>query len=136
MSDLAHTIKRVTKDLEYIQEELNHAARFDASAPARERVMEQMMDVDMIQNLKAAVDNMRQLLWSYIEASSKEGKDVGETLQSLRMQRVTDMLRILKPDLEEDRLKRAPETQTFLEMVTSIAHSAVEKHGRTQGPIQ
>lgn len=130
MSDLAHTIRRVTKDLEYIQEELNQAARSDVSAPVRERVMEEMMDANMINNLKSAVDNMRYLLWSYIEATSKQGKDVGQTLQTVRMQRVTEMLKILKPDVEDVRRQNTPEAQTFLEMVTVIAQTAVDRHGR------
>jgi hypothetical protein len=133
MSDLTHTIRRVTKDLEYIQQELNHAAKFDAAGPVRERVMQEMMDADMIQNLKSAVDNMRYLLWSYIEAQTDKSKDVSTTLQTIRMQRVTDMLRILKPDVEDVSRQQSPEAQTFLEMVTSIAHSAVDRHGSGKG---
>jgi len=129
MSDLRHTIKRVTKDLEYIQEELNNAARSSASAPIRDRVMEEMMDVNMIQNFKSAVDNMRYLLWSYIEASANKDKTIGDALTSIRMQRVTDMLKVLKPDVEEARRQNSPVAQTFLEMVTDIAQTAVDRHG-------
>jgi hypothetical protein len=49
------------------------------------------------------------------------------------MQRVTDMLRILKPDVEDVSRQQSPEAQSFLEMVTSIAHSAVDRHGSGRG---
>lgn len=128
MSDLASRIRRVTEDLQAIQSELNDAAR-KGQHRQRELVMSQMADLDLLQDFKAAVDHMRHLLWSYIEATSSRNRtDVTKTLQSVRMQRVTEMLRILKPSIAESKITRTPEAVSFLEAIQSIAHETMDEH--------
>jgi hypothetical protein len=132
MPELSLRIRRVTDDLQVIQSELSHAAEHGASPEERERVMREIDDLKMLNDLKAAVDHMRHLLWSYIEASSKKGADVERTLQAVRMQRVTEMLKILAPTVDEEQPMQAPEAQSFLDMVQLIAHKTVDRH-RAQG---
>src|SRR5437899_333946 len=101
MSELTTRIRRVTEDLQAIQEQLSSAARHDASSEERESVMEEMLNLELINEFKTSVDHMRHLLWSYIEASSSQGRlTVSHTLQNVRMQRVTEMLRILQPSVD------------------------------------
>lgn len=128
MSDLASRIRRVTEDLQAIQDELNAAAR-QGDHQQREKVMDEMSNLDLLHDFKAAVDHMRHLLWSYIEASSSQNRtDVSRTLQSVRMQRVTEMLRILAPSIAESKIPRTPEAVSFLEAIQSIAHETMDEH--------
>ena len=127
MQELNVRIRRVTDDLQAIETELNAAAQADAPPRRREEIMRQLADTAMLNAFKGAVDHMRHLLWSYIEASSKKDKDVAQTLQAVRMQRVTEMLKILAPTVDED-AKSTPEGESFLDLVNQIAQKTVDRH--------
>jgi hypothetical protein len=132
MSELSTLIRRVTEDLHNIQNELGAAARPAADKHFREEVMQQMVDANLVDEFKSAVDHMRLMLWSYIEASSKKNKDVGETLQAVRMQRVTEMLKVLQPTVEEAKVK-TPEMETFFDMIHQMANTALDRHRHSAG---
>ena len=133
MSDLTRRIRRVTDDLHAVQDVLNAAARPDAPASERDAVMEELINMRVLDEFKASVDNMRHLLWSYIEASNaKNTHGVSHTLQQVRMQRVTEMLRILQPNVEESKVAVSPESKSFFEVIQKIANSAVESHSAVQ----
>ncbi len=133
MSELSTLIRRVTEDLHSIQTELGEAAHSRADKAQREQVMQQMVDADLVNQFKTAVDHMRVVLWSYIEAAS-DNKDVAETLQSVRMQRVTEMLKVL--DVEDVKASKAPEAESFLDLINSIAATALDRHGKSQNARQ
>jgi hypothetical protein len=129
MSELSTLIRRVTEDLHSIQTELGEAAQSRADKAMRDQVMQQLVDANLVNEFKTAVDHMRVMLWSYIEAASAK-KDVAETLQSVRMQRVTEMLKVL--DVEDVKTSKAPEAESFLDLINSIAATALDRHGKSQ----
>ncbi len=91
--------------------------------------MEELINMRVLDEFKASVDNMRHLLWSYIEASNaKSAHGVSHTLQQVRMQRVTEMLKILQPNVEESNISSSPESKSFFEVIHKIANSAVDSH--------
>jgi len=129
MSELRTRIRRITEDLHAVQEQLSSAARTDAPSAERDAVMQEMLNLDMINEFKTSVDHMRHLLWSYIEASSSKGRlNVSDALQSVRMQRVTEMLRILQPTVDRAKDKSTPESRSFFEVINTIANSAMDSH--------
>jgi hypothetical protein len=129
MSELTTRIRRITEDLHAVQEKLSSAARSDAPASERDAVMQEMINVELINEFKTSVDHMRHLLWSYIEASSSKGRlTVTDTLQSVRMQRVTEMLRILQPTVDSAKGAFSPEAKSFFEVINTIANSAMDSH--------
>jgi hypothetical protein len=129
MSELTNRIRRVTDDLHAVQEVLNSAARPNAPAAERDAVMEELINMRVLDEFKTSVDNMRHLLWSYIEASNtKNAHGVAATLQHVRMKRVTDMLRILQPNMEETKMASSPESKSFFEVINKIANSAADRH--------
>jgi hypothetical protein len=132
MTKLTDRIRRVTEDLHAIQSELSAAARPDFPLADRERLMQELVDANIVHEFKSAVDHMRHLLWSYIEASS--GKEVVEKLQAVRMQRVTEMLRILKPSMHDEQMTKTPEATSFFDMIQDIASTAFERHQRSARP--
>ena len=129
MSDLSTLIRRVTEDLHSIQGELGEAAHSKADRARRDQVMQQMVDADLVNEFKTAVDHMRLMLWSYIEAAATQ-KQIAETLQNVRMQRITEMLKIL--DVEDVKASRAPEATSFIDLINQIANSAIDRHGKSQ----
>ncbi|MCU1308733.1 MAG: hypothetical protein JWN45_3428, partial [Acidobacteriaceae bacterium] len=97
-------------------------------------VMEEMVNIELISQFKTSVDHMRHLLWSYIEASSSKGSlNVSDTLQNVRMQRVTEMLRILQPTVDGTSNTSSPEAKSFFEVINTIANSAMDSQDRKDG---
>jgi hypothetical protein len=84
MDEIHLRILRVTEDLRAIQQELNCAAM---QAPTDPELMEALSDppeMDSLQVLKSALDQMRHFLWFYVEVMTNES-EMGEKLrQSLR----------------------------------------------------
>lgn len=129
MSELSILIRRVTNDLHNLQNTLGEAARPDAAGAYRERVLQELVDANMVDELKSAVDHMRHLLWSYIEVSSNPDSTVSEKLQRVRMQRVTEMLRGLQSGTGEP--VHNPDVASFFGTIHQIANTAIERHGRS-----
>jgi hypothetical protein len=129
MSELSTLIRRVTEDLHSIQGELAEAAASKAAKEHRDQVMQQMVDANLVNEFKTAVDHMRLILWSYVEAASRN-QDVGETLQHVRMQRVTEMLKVL--DVEDVKASQAPEAESFIDLINQIANTTLDRHRRSR----
>ena len=91
--------------------------------------MQELVDANMANELKVAVDHMRHLLWSYLEATEAEGENVAERLQNVRMRRVTEMLRTLQPVVGEKSVKESPESESFFQLIHQIANTTLERHG-------
>src|SRR6266536_3565929 len=84
MEDIHLRILRVTDDLRVIQRELNYAAM---QAPTDPELMEALSDppeMESMQVLKSALDQMRHFLWFYVQVMTS-GSEMGEKFrQSLR----------------------------------------------------
>jgi hypothetical protein len=74
------------------------------------------LDVDLLTELKGAVDNMRLLLWNYIASASQvDPRKVQEEMETERLQRMSRFLQTLR-----DRLGRRPqEPQSFIEKISA-----------------
>jgi len=80
MEDIDIRILRVTEDLRAIQRELNCAAM---QAPADPELMEslsELNEMESIQLLKSALDQMRHFLWFYMQIVGNES-ELGEKLR-------------------------------------------------------
>jgi len=84
MDEIHLRILRVTEDLRTIQQELNCAAM---QAPNDPELMEALSDppeIDSLQVLRSALDQMRHFLWFYMQVMTNDS-ELGEKLrQSLR----------------------------------------------------
>ena len=84
MEEIHLRILRITEDLRAVQRELNCVAM---QAPNNPELMEALSgppEVETIQVLKSALDQMRHFLWFYIQVMTS-GSEMGEKLrQSLR----------------------------------------------------
>ena len=143
MPDFTERIRRVTADLQLLLAELDRAAHSDASpssdgaaaiAEQRARIQRELLVPGVINDFKTAVDDMRMMLWTYMSAApATSGPDmslkaVESRLQQVRMQRVTDMLKTLKPDVSSPTATALPEHATFLELIHDIASTTIDRH--------
>src|SRR5271167_1601626 len=77
-------ILRVTEDLRAIQRELNCAAMEAPGDPELMEVLSQLPEMESLQTLKSALDQMRHFLWFYQQVVMNES-EMGEKIrQSLR----------------------------------------------------
>jgi hypothetical protein len=82
---------------------------------------------DQIMAVKLAVDNVREVLWKYVDAVAKVEPDrVQEAMEANRMRRVTKLLELLR-----ERLGRYPEQQplSFIERVSAAIKEKLSGHG-------
>ena len=83
-------------------------------AHAREFV-EQMLTTELLADFKGSVDAMRHLIWIYVEAVSNSNGP--EIVQSARLRRAVDMLRVLHLEGAPSSLDRP---ETFFEHVQNV----------------
>jgi hypothetical protein len=80
-----------------------------------------------VMSVKLAVDNVRELLWKYVDAVAKvEPERVHEALDANRLRRVTQLLELLR-----ERLGRFPEQPplSFIEKVSAAIKEKLTGHG-------
>lgn len=82
------------------------------------------LSFEQVMALKLAVDNVRELLWKYVDAVARmEPERVQEAMETHRMRRLTQLLELLR-----DRLGRYPE-QPPMSFIERISAAIKEKLG-------
>jgi len=89
MDDLDLRILRVTEDLRAIQRELNCAAMEAPGDPELMESLTQLEELESIQTLKSALDQMRHFLWFYMQVIGNES-EMGEKLRQTLLQKPSD----------------------------------------------
>jgi hypothetical protein len=77
-------ILRVTEDLRVIQRQLNCAAMEAASDPELMEALSQLPELDALQVLKSALDQMRHFLWFYMQVMTNESESGEKLRQTIR----------------------------------------------------
>ncbi|MBZ5719631.1 MAG: hypothetical protein LAO03_04545 [Acidobacteriia bacterium] len=96
LEDIQIRILRVTEDLRAIQRELNFAAMEAPGDPELLEALSQLPEMEAVQVLKSAVDQMRHFLWFYMQVMTNES-EAGEKLrESLRQKDSEDT--VVSPD--------------------------------------
>jgi hypothetical protein len=86
MDDIDLRILRVTEDLRAIQRELNCAAMQAPGDPELMESLSQLGEIESIQTLKSALDQMRHFLWFYMQVIGNES-EMGDQLREALRQR-------------------------------------------------
>src|ERR1044072_7380928 len=72
LNDVHVRIRRVTEDLRAIQRELNCAAMQAPSDPELLEALTQLPEIESLEVLKSALDQMRHFLWFYIQVMTTD----------------------------------------------------------------
>lgn len=98
IAGLVNHLKELTNELTAVHGELYWLAMQTQDAGGHDTPAE--LNVEMLTELKGAVDNMRLLLWKYIETASEiDPKRVQEGMETQRLRRVTEFLQLLRERL-------------------------------------
>ena len=88
---LSQRVRRTLDDLAEIQKSLVAAA---AKADHADRPADSLLDLELAAELKCVVDELRRLLWAYVQAlSANSGRRPEEVLEWYKMQLAVEMLR-------------------------------------------
>jgi hypothetical protein len=122
-NELVSHLKELTTALTAVHEDLYWLAMQAPNANDKPAVPAAELNVDMLSELKSAVDDMRLLLWQYIETASEVNpQHVQERLDSQRLHRVTKFLQLLRKRLAPPSADEQP--VSFIERI----NAAVTQH--------
>jgi hypothetical protein len=96
LDDIHIRILRVTEDLRAIQRELNCAAMEAPGDPELMEALTQLPEMDSLQTLKSALDQMRHFLWFYMQIMTNESEAGQRMRQSIRQKPAEDA--VLSPE--------------------------------------
>ena len=74
MDDVHVRMLRVTEDLRAIQRELNCAAMQAPGDPELMEALTQLPEIESLELLKSALDQMRHFLWFYVQVMTSDGE--------------------------------------------------------------
>jgi hypothetical protein len=95
---LMHRIKSITGEIHSIQAEMHGELNEPASGNRLARLFEDENAVRALNDFKAELDQLRRILWFYIEhASAQPSAAMDCVQQDKRLQRVNELLRALAP---------------------------------------
>jgi hypothetical protein len=119
---LVNHLKELTEELTAVHSELYWLAMRAQNSTDKESPAE--LKVDLLTDLKGAVDNMRLMLWNYIEtASVLDPQGVREGIEHQRVRRVTEFLELLR-----DRLGHNDEEPvSFIERISASVNNRLQK---------
>ena len=106
LDDIHIRILRVTEDLRVIQRELNCAAMEAPGDPELMEALSQLPEMESIQVLRSALDQMRHFLWFYVQIMTNESDEADRIRQTMRQKPVDDFVLKAEASLIE-KLKHA-----------------------------
>ena len=89
LGDVHVRILRVSEDLRKIQRTLNFAAMEAPSNPELMENLNRLPEMESLQILRSALDQMRHFLWFYVQIMTNESES-GEHLRQLIRQRISE----------------------------------------------
>jgi hypothetical protein len=116
-SELVAHLKTLTTALTDVHGDLYWLAMQSPNAAEKPAVPAAELNVDLLTELKSAVDDMRLLLWQYIETASQvDPQRMQEGTETQRLHRVTRFLQLLR-----DRLAPSSDDQpvSFIERINA-----------------
>ena len=102
-------ILRVTEDLRAIQRELNIAAMEAPGNPELMEALTQLPEVESLQVLKSALDQMRHFLWFYGQVVTNESEFGDRLRETIRQKPSNDGVAQEAPTPLNDRIRGAAE---------------------------
>lgn len=103
LEDIHIRILRVTEDLRAIQRELNFAAMEAPGDPELMEALSELPELESLQVLKSAIDQMRHFLWFYMQVMTNESEVGEEMRQTIRQKPEKDVVPTPEAFLEKFR---------------------------------
>jgi hypothetical protein len=122
LEEVHSRVMRVTEDLRAIQRELNCAAMQAPTDPELMEALSKLPEMDSLQVLKSALDQMRHFLWFYIQVMTNESEGGEKLRQTIRQKASEDVV----VSAEAALLKKC-RTATDAELIRYLSEGKVRK---------
>jgi len=127
-----HRVKEITAALESLQAEMHSSLAETEEAYKNPPFFEDADAVRALTHFKAELDQLRRILWFYIEeATGKSGPDMDPEQKNRRLQRITDLLGALAPQPAAPSETPAQQSGSFFERLDQV----IDVHMRDKTPI-
>ena len=124
--ELKARLGTLTDELMALHRELYWLAQ-GQDMPVQEQSLGEL-SFDQVMDLKLAVDNLREILWSYLDAVAKlEPQKVHEAMDAHRLRRVTQLLQLLRERLSQDPADPTP--VSFIERISAAIKEKLKGTG-------
>jgi hypothetical protein len=124
-------IQTITRELGILQTEMHG----ELAQPARGKTNKFFEDgaaIEALNVFKAELDQLRRILWFYIEeAARKPGSTTEQEQQSRRLERVTDLVRAISPAASDSRA--TVEYGSFFERLNSVIDAYIQEKKPVSG---
>jgi hypothetical protein len=118
INELVNHLKAITNELTELHGDLYWLAMQAQNDAGGSLSSAAELNVDLLTALKGAVDNMRLLLWNYIETASEiNPSEVRDVLDTQRVQRMTQFLKVLRERLGSS---EEPQPLSFIERISGL----------------
>ena len=126
-NELVSHLKELTTALTAVHEDLYWLAMQPPNANDKPAVPAAEINVDLLSELKSAVDDMRLLLWQYIETASEVNpQQMQERMDSQRLHRVTKFLQLLRKRLAPVSAEEQP--VSFIERINAAVTQSLGRN--------
>jgi hypothetical protein len=117
-------IQAITRELEALQGEMQR--QFAEPAGMKNRFLEDNTAVEALSRFKAELDQLRRILWFYIEQAAQQAAPAGmDQEQSRRLERVTGLLRALSP--QPDVAAMTEQSGSFFERLNLVIDNYMQE---------
>jgi hypothetical protein len=126
MRDLSNQVNRLTGELRALRLQLEWSTFRHSSPKEQDKILNSLLNADLVEHLKTVVDQFNHFLWCYIEsAATNSDPEVDFAQQSKRLDQVTDLLRLLRHS--------SSPTPDQLEFVAKVTRT-VDRHLKSGEP--
>jgi hypothetical protein len=126
-NELVSHLKELTTALTAVHEDLYWLAMQPPNANDKPAVPAAEINVDLLSELKSAVDDMRLLLWQYIETASEVNpQQMQERMDSQRLHRVTKFLQLLRKRMAPVSAEEQP--VSFIERINAAVTQSLGRN--------
>jgi uncharacterized membrane protein YccC len=123
-----HRMQNITSELEAIQAEMHSELTGSASENRLARIFEDATAVQVLNDFKAEMDQLRRILWFYIEeAGGKPAPATDQEQQAKRLQRVNELLRALAPPASPTAAAEAKPSVSFFERLDVVIDTYMQE---------
>lgn len=123
-----HRIRNITGELEAIQTQMHSELTGSASHNRLGQMFEDATAVQVLNDFKAELDQLRRILWFYIEEVAVKpapGTDLEQ--QAKRLQRVNELLRALAPPLSTTAAVESKPSASFFERLDVVIDTYMQE---------
>jgi hypothetical protein len=115
-----HRMKNITEELESLQAVMHGCLSEREGEYKKGPFFEDADAVQVLNHFKAELDQLRRILWFYIEeATGRSGPDVDQEQKNRRLQRITELLGALAPQPVASKTQ-GQESDSFFERLNQV----------------